>query len=65
MEANTTIRLLSGLLHYHERMLAGTVVCRRDDQTTSRECPVNKICDPYAEALKEAIACIRKCYGLD
>lgn len=46
--------ILRCLLHYHERMLLGGVICGK----TKDHCKVNLIYDHYAEALKEAIRCI-------
>lgn len=54
---------LSALLHYHERMMLAEVqpVC---SNAVEGRCATKVFCDAYADALKEAIRCIRICHGL-
>ena len=54
---------LSALLHYHERMMLAEVqpVC---SNAVEGRCATKVFCDAYADALKEAIRCIRMCHGL-
>ena len=69
-EAETYIRYLKGLLHYHECVIVEPPV----DRTTGEElpckpigelyrCPRAAFTDEYAEALREAIRCMEAVYG--
>lgn len=62
-KAEYDIHILTCLLHYHERMTmpVGQDFC----QTLAEgECPGNLVLDQYAEALREAIRCIKTVHGL-
>ena len=55
-EVESYRHVLRSLLHYHERMMLGSVHCEHTG--IEKACPVTELFDPYAEALKEAIRCI-------
>ena len=62
-KAEYDIHILTCLLHYHERM---TMPVGQDFCQTLAEggCPGNLVLDQYAEALREAIRCIKTVHGL-
>lgn len=61
--AEYDIYILTCLLHYHERMTmpVGQDMCQK---LADGKCPGNLVTDQYAEALREAIRCIRTVHGL-
>lgn len=61
--AEYDIYILTCLLHYHERMTmpVGQDMCQK---LADGKCPGNLVLDQYAEALREAIRCIRTVHGL-
>ena len=64
VDNRTEVRLsvLQGLLHYHERMMAGGVRMQ-EPNGTEKEVPVEKLYDGYADALREAIRCVKLVNG--
>ena len=56
--ARNHIQILTGLLHYHERM---TLPLRSVDECRY----ASAFTDYYAEALREAIRCIEQVHGLN
>lgn len=52
------LNVLQGLLHYHERMMAGGIRMQ-DPNGTETEVPIEKLYDGYADALREAIRCVK------
>lgn len=61
--AEYDIYILTCLLHYHERMTmpVGQDMCQ---ELADAKCPGNLVLEQYAEALREAIRCIRTVHGL-
>ena len=57
------VGMLECLLHYHERatMPVGQNLCK---EMGTEKCPGRLATDQYAEALREAIRCIRIVHGL-
>lgn len=64
VDNRTEVRLnvLQGLLHYHERMMAGGIRMQ-DPNGTETEVPIEKFYDGYADALREAIRCVKLVNG--
>lgn len=62
-KAEYDIYILTCLLHYHERMTmpVGQGLCR---ELAEEACPRSLVQDQYAEALREAIRCIKEVRGL-
>lgn len=63
-KAEYDIYILTCLLHYHERMMmpVGQDLCRT---LAEGECQGKTlVLDQYAEALREAIRCIKEVHGL-
>lgn len=56
------LNVLQGLLHYHERMMAGGVRMQEPNGTET-DIPVGKLYDGYADALREAIRCVKLVNG--
>lgn len=65
MENRTAARLsiLTGLLHYHERMMLGGVKKEGADGKWE-DVPIGMLYDGYADALREAIRCVKVVNGL-
>ena len=62
-KAEYDIYILTCLLHYHERMTmpVGQGLCQ---EMAEGKCPGKPVLDQYADALREAIRCIKKVHGL-
>lgn len=59
-EAKQAIVNLEMLLHYHERIFMSGIECYDEKcPALKHECRVKEFFDPYAEALREAIRCIK------
>lgn len=62
MNPEWCVRILQGLINYHERMLLGDVYCKTGDNEV--KCLANRMYDPFKEALQEAVRCVRKVHQL-
>lgn len=59
------LNVLRGLLHYHERMMAGSVSAQDLESGGWQDVPVAEIFDGYADALREAIRCVKLVNGAE
>lgn len=61
--AEAAVHYLTSLLHYHERVMAGVSGVMEPDGTAT-EVPHKLLFDGYADALREAIRCVKRVNGL-
>lgn len=62
--AEYSVHILTGLLHYHERMTMGVVEATGADDA-SVTIQGGTLYTGYAEALREAIRCIKEVHGME
>lgn len=62
--AEYSVHILTCLLHYHERMTMGEVSMMKPDGT-SMTIQSGTLFTGYAEALREAIRCIKEVHGIE
>nr|DAR55415.1 MAG TPA: hypothetical protein [Caudoviricetes sp.] len=62
--AEAAVRYLTSLLHYHERVTAcaGGVIM---SDGTAIDIPYGQLFDGYADALREAIRCVKQVNGIE
>lgn len=63
-KAKFDVHILTCLLHYHERMTMGEVSMMKPDGT-SMTIQSGTLFTGYAEALREAIRCIKEVHGIE
>lgn len=64
MSGENAAQLLTGLLHYHERATLAQQDGGACGTPIDGKCPSVVFIDLYAEALREAIRCVRLVHGL-
>lgn len=57
-KGKSAVHYLTALLHYHERMMLGTVA--EEQNGTLNELPYSWAFDGYKDALEEAIRCVKE-----
>lgn len=57
--AEAAVHYLTGLLHYHERITMGVMGTEMPDGTLE-VFPYEQLLDGYADALREAIRCVKQ-----
>ena len=64
MKPEICVRVLRGLINYHERVMLGEIHCVQKS-ATEQNCPVRRIFDPYKDALQEAVRCVKIVHQLE
>ena len=63
IKGKSAVHYLTALLHYHERMMLGTVA--EEQNGTLKELPYSWAFDGYKDALEEAIRCVKEVNHLE